>query len=56
MECGDSEGPAGANGADGTAGTGLRGIADRLSGVDGRLYLSSPPGGPTVVTLEVPCG
>ena len=46
----------GPGGADVTEGTGLRGIADRLSGVDGRLYLSSPPGGPTVVTLEVPCG
>lgn len=36
-------------------GSGLAGIADRLSGLDGRLYLSSPPGGPTVVTVEVPC-
>ena len=34
---------------------GLSGIADRLSGVDGRLFLSSPPGGPTVLTVEVPC-
>ena len=45
----------GPGGADVTGGTGLSGIADRLSGVDGRLFLSSPPGGPTVVTVEVPC-
>lgn len=45
----------GPGGADVSGGTGLRGLADRLSGVDGRLFLSSPPGGPTVVTLEVPC-
>jgi signal transduction histidine kinase len=36
-------------------GSGLAGIADRLAGQDGRLYLSSPPGGPTVVTVDVPC-
>lgn len=45
----------GPGGVDVTGGTGLSGIADRLSGVDGRLFLSSPPGGPTVVTVEVPC-
>ncbi|MFT3875916.1 MAG: histidine kinase [Propioniciclava sp.] len=45
----------GPGGADVAGGTGLRGIADRLSGVDGRLFLSSPPGGGTVVTVEVPC-
>lgn len=45
----------GPGGADVAGGTGLSGIADRLSGVDGRLFLSSPPGGPTVVTVEVPC-
>ena len=45
-------GPGGAQVADGS---GLRGIADRLSVVDGRLFLSSPPGGPTILTVEVPC-
>lgn len=45
----------GPGGADVTRGTGLAGIADRLAGVDGRLFLASPPGGPTVVTVEVPC-
>jgi len=46
---------AGPGGADTSGGTGLRGIADRLAGVDGRLFVSSPPGGPTVVRAEVPC-
>jgi signal transduction histidine kinase len=45
----------GPGGASLTGGTGLAGIADRLAGVDGRLWLSSPEGGPTVVTMEVPC-
>ncbi|MCX0244589.1 sensor histidine kinase, partial [Streptomyces drozdowiczii] len=35
-------------------GTGLQGVSDRLSVLDGRLVLSSPPGGPTVFRLEVP--
>jgi signal transduction histidine kinase len=33
---------------------GLAGLADRVRTVDGRLNLSSPPGGPTVVTVELP--
>jgi signal transduction histidine kinase len=33
---------------------GLSGLADRVRTVDGRLLLSSPPGGPTVVTVELP--
>lgn len=45
----------GTGGADLAAGTGLQGVADRLSVVDGLLLLSSPPGGPTVVRLRVPC-
>ncbi|MFF2952989.1 sensor histidine kinase [Kitasatospora sp. NPDC057965] len=36
-------------------GTGLRGVVRRLSTVDGTLALHSPPGGPTTVTLEIPC-
>jgi signal transduction histidine kinase len=48
----------GRGGADPTAnaGSGLRGIIDRLSGIDGRLHVTSPPGGPTVLTIEVPHG
>ena len=45
----------GGGGADPLRGTGLRGIERRLAAFDGTIALSSPPGGPTVVTLEVPC-
>ncbi|WP_460917129.1 sensor histidine kinase [Plantactinospora veratri] len=45
----------GAGGADPASGTGLRGIERRLAAFDGTITLSSPPGGPTVVTMEVPC-
>jgi signal transduction histidine kinase len=33
---------------------GLAGLAERVRTVDGRLQISSPPGGPTVVTVELP--
>jgi signal transduction histidine kinase len=45
----------GAGGADPAGGTGLTGLADRVAVVDGRLLLSSPPGGPTLVRMEIPC-
>jgi signal transduction histidine kinase len=45
----------GAGGADPTAGTGLRGIERRLAAFDGTITLSSPAGGPTVITMELPC-
>ena len=45
----------GTGGADPAAGTGLRGIERRLAAFDGTIALSSPPGGPTVITMEVPC-
>ena len=45
----------GAGGADPSRGTGLSGIARRLAAFDGVLVVSSPAGGPTVVTLEIPC-
>jgi signal transduction histidine kinase len=45
----------GQGGADPARGTGLRGIERRLSAFDGILALSSPPGGPTVATMELPC-
>ncbi|MFD7865698.1 sensor histidine kinase [Streptomyces sp. NPDC059783] len=44
----------GVGGADADGGTGLQGVADRLSVLDGRLLVSSPPGGPTVFRLQVP--
>jgi signal transduction histidine kinase len=45
----------GTGGADPSLGTGLRGMERRLSAFDGRLSLSSPTGGPTVLTMELPC-
>ena len=41
--------------ADG-AGTGLRGLAQRAAAVDGTMTVDSPPGGPTAITVELPCG
>ena len=46
----------GRGGADPSSGTGMRGVARRLAAFDGTMTLSSPVGGPTLVTLEVPCG
>jgi signal transduction histidine kinase len=45
----------GSGGADQERGTGLRGIEKRLAAFDGVLAVSSPPGGPTMVNLEIPC-
>jgi signal transduction histidine kinase len=45
----------GRGGANPARGTGLQGLADRAGAADGRLLVSSPPGGPTVLRLEVPC-
>jgi signal transduction histidine kinase len=44
----------GHGGARPDTGSGLRGLADRIRTVDGRMEVSSPPGGPTVVTVELP--
>jgi len=44
------DGPAGA-----WSGTGLRGLVQRAAAVDGTLSIDSPPGGPTVITAELPC-
>jgi signal transduction histidine kinase len=45
----------GAGGADLAGGTGLAGVERRLATFDGILAVSSPPGGPTIVVIEVPC-
>ncbi|QLE71791.1 sensor histidine kinase [Streptomyces rectiverticillatus] len=37
------------------AGSGLAGVERRLGTLDGALAVSSPVGGPTVVTMEIPC-
>ena len=44
----------GVGGAD-PQGAGLSGLASRVSGVDGRLTVESPYGGPTIVAAELPC-
>jgi signal transduction histidine kinase len=36
-------------------GTGLRGLAQRAAAVDGTMTVHSPAGGPTTVTVELPC-
>jgi signal transduction histidine kinase len=46
----------GIGGADPARGSGLRGLADRVAAVDGQLTITSPPGGPTVIRAELPCG
>ncbi|MDX3381852.1 histidine kinase [Streptomyces niveiscabiei] len=45
----------GAGGARVGAGSGLAGLVKRVAAVDGKLSLDSPVGGPTVLTVELPC-
>ncbi|MEV5768985.1 histidine kinase [Micromonospora sp. NPDC052213] len=45
----------GVGGAD-PAGRGLSGLARRVAAQDGRLRVDSPAGGPTTVSVELPCG
>jgi signal transduction histidine kinase len=45
----------GVGGADPANGTGLQGVEQRLGTFDGILAVSSPPGGPTMIVMEVPC-
>jgi signal transduction histidine kinase len=52
IEVGDD----GIGGADGANGSGLRGLADRVEALGGRLHVTSPPGGGTVLRAEMPCG
>ncbi|MFE3451361.1 sensor histidine kinase [Nonomuraea sp. NPDC059194] len=46
------DGVGGAN----AAGGGLSGLARRVAALDGRFTVTSPPGGPTVIVAELPCG
>ncbi|HWM12425.1 MAG TPA: sensor histidine kinase [Solirubrobacteraceae bacterium] len=46
----------GAGGASFSAGTGLRGLRDRVEALDGRLDIDSPPGLGTTVIAEIPVG
>ncbi|MFI6070237.1 histidine kinase [Actinoplanes sp. NPDC051343] len=45
----------GRGGADERAGSGLAGLRRRVAAFDGKLSLSSPVGGPTVLHVELPC-
>ena len=38
----------------GSSSSGLRGLTDRVEAVDGQINITSPPGGPTVVTVDLP--
>ncbi|MUL40567.1 sensor histidine kinase [Streptomonospora sp. PA3] len=46
----------GRGGTDPRAGTGLTGIHRRLAAFDGTINTHSPTGGPTIITMELPCG
>ncbi len=46
----------GHGGADEISGSGIGGIRRRVEAYDGRLVLTSPPGGPTSMQVELPCG
>ena len=45
----------GTGGADIEAGTGLRGLEDRVAALGGSLRISSPPGTGTTIAVELPC-
>jgi signal transduction histidine kinase len=45
----------GVGGADPTRGTGLAGLAKRAASVDGTFEIVSPPNGPTLLTVDLPC-
>ena len=44
----------GVGGATVVPGGGLAGLRDRVQALDGSLAVSSPPGGPTIVHVELP--
>jgi signal transduction histidine kinase len=46
----------GVGGADPDLGSGLRGLADRLAVIEGRLEIDSEPGKGTTITAKIPCG
>ncbi len=47
-------GPGSNNSPPGPGGSGLRGLAERVATVDGTLDVASPPGGPTVIIINLP--
>ncbi|GAA4145664.1 sensor histidine kinase [Actinomadura keratinilytica] len=46
----------GIGGADAGGGSGLAGIRSRIEAHGGRFAVTSPPGGPTVLEMDLPCG
>ncbi|SDD50352.1 sensor histidine kinase [Glycomyces harbinensis] len=46
----------GRGGAHAEAGSGLAGISRRVEALDGTSQVTSPPGGPTEIRVELPCG
>ncbi|HEU5417910.1 MAG TPA: sensor histidine kinase [Streptosporangiaceae bacterium] len=46
----------GQGGADAARGTGLASLARRAASVDGTMRVTSPAGGPTTISAELPCG
>ena len=45
----------GVGGADASHGTGLQGLRDRVAALGGTMHVISPPGGPTTISVELPC-
>jgi signal transduction histidine kinase len=45
----------GVGGADPERGSGLRGLADRIAALDGRLHVDSSPSGGTRIYADIPC-
>jgi len=45
----------GVGGAAEANGSGLAGLRDRVAGLGGTMYVISPPGGPTTISVELPC-
>ena len=46
----------GVGGADASRGTGLQGLRDRVAALGGTMHVISPEGGPTTISVELPCG
>lgn len=46
----------GRGGADASRGTGLQGLRERVTALGGTMHVLSPVGGPTTVSVELPCG
>ncbi|MGA9278984.1 sensor histidine kinase, partial [Ilumatobacter sp.] len=46
----------GVGGADASRGTGLQGMRERVAAMGGTTHVISPVGGPTTISVEMPCG